>query len=143
MIRRFQSAFEREAEGKKRGYSATLEADLWRSEAKIDALSANGSNGQEMKYKRGANGEIVAEERDEAPASKEEGEMRWRKQMELRFLRGDDSDFDYQAVDESEEYDGPEEARDTQDQWFEEEEERFTPGDHSTGLQGETGVQDF
>lgn len=97
-----------------------------------------------MQYRRDDYGEIVAEEKDEVPASKEEGSERWRKQMELRFLRGDDMDFDYRAVDESEEYDGPEEARDTQDQWFEEEEERFTPpGEHGSGLQGETGIQDF
>ncbi|KAI4274507.1 MAG: hypothetical protein LQ337_003898 [Flavoplaca oasis] len=140
LIRRFQSAAEREVDGKKKGYSGVLEADLWRSEAKIEAFSSNGKDGQELSYARNANGEIVAEEKDEAPASKEDGERRWRKQVELRFLRGDDPDFDYRTVDENDQFDAPEEARDIQDQWFEEEEERSSPG---PGLAGQTGIQDF
>ncbi|KAL8703351.1 MAG: hypothetical protein Q9201_003464 [Fulgogasparrea decipioides] len=134
---------EREAEGKKRGYSGVLEADLWRSEAKIDALSEDGKNGHEMSYRRDVNGEIVAEEKDEVPATKEEGEKRWRKQIELRFLRGDDVDFDYSVVDEADHYDGPEEARDMEEQWFEEEEESFTREGSGSSLKGETGIQDF
>ncbi|KAL8730577.1 MAG: hypothetical protein Q9181_004616 [Wetmoreana brouardii] len=143
LIRRFQSAAEREAEGKKKGYSGVLEADLWRSEAKIDALSEVGKNGQEMRYRRDANGEIVAEEKDEVPANKEDGEKRWRKQIELRFLRGDDVDFDYNVVDEVDQYNGPEEARDMEEQWFEEEEESFTREGSGSSLKGETGIQDF
>ncbi|KAL8979683.1 MAG: hypothetical protein Q9205_005043 [Flavoplaca limonia] len=140
LIRRFQSAAEREVDGKKKGYSGVLEADLWRSEAKIDAFSSNGKDGQELSYARNANGEIVAEEKDEAPASKEDGERRWRKQVEQRFLTGDDADFDYRTVDENDQFDAPEEARDIQDQWFEEEEESSSPG---PGLAGQTGIQDF
>ncbi|KAL8839321.1 MAG: hypothetical protein Q9176_004502 [Flavoplaca citrina] len=140
LIRRFQSAAEREVDGKKKGYSGVLEADLWRSEAKIDAFSSNGKDGQELSYARNVNGEIVAEEKDEAPASKEDGERRWRKQVEQRFLRGDDADFDYRTVDENDQFDAPEEARDIQDQWFEEEEESSSPG---PGLAGQTGIQDF
>ncbi|CAL8583632.1 hypothetical protein XPA_009252 [Xanthoria parietina] len=143
LIRRFQTAAEREADGKKKGYSGVLEADLWRSEAKIDALSQNGKHGQELSYGRNANGEIVAEEKDEVPASKEDGEKRWRKQVELRFLMGDDADFDYRTVDENDQFDAPEEARDIQDQWFEEEEENFSAGALSSGLEGQTGIQDF
>ncbi|KAL8675635.1 MAG: hypothetical protein Q9224_007451, partial [Gallowayella concinna] len=146
LIRRFQSAAEREADGKRKGYSGVLEADLWRSEAKIDALSADSGEkeSREMSYKRNANGEIVAEEKDEVPSSKEEGEWRWRKQVEFRFLKGDDVDFDYRAVDESEGYDAPEEARDIQDQWFEEEEEEtFIPEAQVSSLKGQTGIQDF
>lgn len=143
MIRRFQSPAEREADGKKKGYSGVLEADLWRSEAKIDALADAGKNGQGISYERKANGEIVAEEKDEVPANKEEGEQRWRKQVEMRFLAGDDADFDYSTVDASEQYDAPEEARDIQDQWFEEEEAAFTLDAQGSSLKGQTGVQDF
>ncbi|KAL8991982.1 MAG: hypothetical protein Q9169_007476 [Polycauliona sp. 2 TL-2023] len=143
LIRRFQSAAEREADGKKKGYSGVLEADLWRSEAKIDALSQNGKDGQELSYGRNSNGEIIAEEKDEVPASKEDGEQRWKKQVEMRFLRGDDVDFDYSVVDENDQFDAPEEARDIQDQWFEEKEEAFSPGARTSGLEGQTGVQDF
>ncbi|KAL8813843.1 MAG: hypothetical protein Q9223_006893 [Gallowayella weberi] len=143
LIRRFQSPAEREADGKRKGYSGVLEADLWRSEAKIDALADSGKNGPEMSYGRNANGEIVAEEKDEVPASKEEGEQRWRKQVELRFLKGDDADFDYSIIDESDLYDAPEEARDIQDQWFEDEEEFFTLEVQDSTLKGQTGIQDF
>ncbi|KAL8847134.1 MAG: hypothetical protein Q9221_007799 [Calogaya cf. arnoldii] len=143
LIRRFQTAAEREADGKKKGYSGVLEADLWRSEAKIDALAQNGKDGQELSYGRNANGEIIAEEKDEMPASKEDGEQRWKKQVELRFLRGEDADFDYRTVDENEQVDAPEEARDIQDQWFEEEEEDFVAEAVSSGLEGQTGIQDF
>ncbi|KAL9602804.1 MAG: hypothetical protein Q9179_002430 [Wetmoreana sp. 5 TL-2023] len=96
-----------------------------------------------MSYRRDVNGEIVAEEKDEVPATKEEGEKRWRKQIELRFLRGDDVDFDYSVVDEADHYDGPEEARDMEEQWFEEEEESFTREGSGSSLKGETGIQDF
>lgn len=140
MIRRFQSAAEREVDGKKKGYSGVLEADLWRSEAKINALSQHEQDGRELSYGRNANGEIVAEEKDEVPASKEDGERRWRKQVELRFLTGGDADFDYRTVDENDQLDAPEEARDIQDQWFEEEEES---SGSSPGLAGQTGIQDF
>ncbi|KAL9002407.1 MAG: hypothetical protein Q9188_004655 [Gyalolechia gomerana] len=143
LIRRFQTATEREAEGKKKGYSGVLEADLWRSEAKFDALSEDGKMGQEMRYRRDVNGEIVAEDRDEVPGSKEEGQKRWRKQMELRFLRGEDGDFDYGGVDQREEYDGVEEERDREEEWFEGEEESVGPDGKGGNLEGETGVQDF
>ncbi|KAL8643982.1 MAG: hypothetical protein Q9226_007999 [Calogaya cf. arnoldii] len=143
LIRRFQTAAEREADGKKKGYSGVLEADLWRSEAKIDALSQNGKDGHKLSYGRNANGEIIAEEKDEVPASKEDGEQRWKEQVELRFLRGEDADFDYTKVDENDQFDAPEEARDIQDQWFEEEEEAFNAGALSSGLEGQTGIQDF
>ncbi|KAL8938638.1 MAG: hypothetical protein Q9216_003785 [Gyalolechia sp. 2 TL-2023] len=144
LIRRFQTAAEREAEGKKKGYSGVLEADLWRSEAKIDALSEDGKNGHAMRYRRDGNGEIVAEEKDEVPGSKEEGMERWRKQMELRFLGGEDGDFDYEGVDQGDEFDGVEEERDREEQWFEEEEEESVGIDGKCEeLQGETGLQDF
>ena len=148
LVRRFQNAEEREAEGRKKGYSGTLEADLWRSEAKVQAL-ANPSNASLMIYRRGEGGEIIAEEKDEIPKDKEEGLDRWRKQMELMFLRGDDPDFDYANVDDSEEYDdrGIEE-REAEENWFDREEPEWTThGSESSSsthmLTGETGVQDF
>lgn len=127
-----------------------LEADLWRSEAKIEAL-ANPDHAASMRYMRDSTGEIVAEEKDEIPMSKEEGMQRWRKEMEMRFLKGKDADFDYKLVDESEEYDdrGIQE-REEEEKWFEEEEPAWVteilPG-HDTcakeALTGETGVQDY
>jgi hypothetical protein len=142
LIRRFQSAAEREAEGRKKGYSGTLEADLWRAEAKLDAL-ANPDPNAAFQYKRGPNGEIYAEEQDEIPQSKEEGFKRWKYEMEMRFLRGDDDDFDYDAVDKSEEFDDrAEEERVELDEYLADEEPGFALEDGQEP-QGETGIQDF
>ena len=124
-----------------------LEADLWRSEAKIEAL-ANHSGASNTTYKRGDGGEIIAEEKDEIPKDKEEGLNRWQKQMELMFLRGDDQDFDYSSVDQSEEYDDRGlEDREVEEDWFEEQEPEWITdcegSDQTKALTGQTGVQDF
>lgn len=164
LIRRFQTAAEREAEGRKKGYSGILEADLYRSEAKLDALRHPDPNGI-FTYKRGPNGEILEEEKDEVPADKEDGMARWRWEMENRFLRGADDDFDYDGVvDGNSEYDDHVvEERDAEDRYFDGEEPAFvvrtrsrtttSADDEQEGeesqkigkkeLQGETGVQDF
>ena len=120
---------------------------MLRSEAKLDAL-AHPDPDQTFSYKRGPNGEILAEEQDEIPKDKEEGYGKWRWEMEMRFVRGEDGDFDYGRVDESEQYDdrGIEE-QEAEERWFDEEESIFVNeeglGVRSKELQGETGVQDF
>ena len=147
-MRRFQTPAEREEEGKRKGYSGVLEADLWRSEAKIEAL-ANTTDASVMMYKRGPDGEILAEERDEVPQTKEEGLQRWRKEMEIRFLGGKDEDFEYSMVDEGEEFDDRDiEEREEEERWFEEEEPAWVDDSQDDRprelqVQGETGVQDF
>ncbi|KAJ5966370.1 hypothetical protein N7481_013084 [Penicillium waksmanii] len=144
LIRRFQTPQEREAQGRAKGFSGVLEADLLRSEAKVDALAHPDPNAM-LSYTRGPDGEILAEDRDDIPASREEGEKSWQWEMGLRFMRGDDPDFDYKAVDENEEYDDLSEEL---DKYFEDEEPEWvvddTRGeDAREKLQGETGVQDF
>jgi len=104
LVRRFQSATEREAEGRRKGYSGVLEADILRSEAKMDAL-AHADPNIAIAYTRGSDGQIVAEEMGDSPQSQEEGMEMWRKQMEWRFLKGADADFDYASVDNNEAYD--------------------------------------
>ena len=84
---------------------------------------------------------------DYVPADKEEGMRMWREEMEARFLRGEDEDFTYKDVDESEEYDdrGAEE-REMEEEWFAREEEEWIEDgklDRGGSLTGETGVQDF
>jgi hypothetical protein len=75
--------------------------------------------------------------------SKEEGWKRWKSEMELRFLRGDDDEFDYKAVDESEEWDDrDEEERIRLENYLAEEEPSWVIEDGKE-VQGETGVQDF
>ena len=145
MIRRFQTAAEREAEGRRKGYSGVLEADLWRAEAKVEALS-NPSSASLTTYRRGRDGEIIAEEKGEMPRDKEEGEKWWRDEMGIRFLKGEDKDFEYEKVDCQEEWDDwGTEGREREEKWFEEEEPQWVRGDGGEGEehQGETGVQDF
>ena len=147
LIRRFQTAKEREAEGRAKGYSGILQADLLRSEAKLAALQNPNANAM-FTYKRGKDGQILAEEKDEIPHTKEEGSRRWRWEMELRFIRGDDPDFSYDTVDRSEEWDDWEDERRAElEHWLDEEEPEWVAVDGSRGvdmeLKGETGIQDF
>ncbi|KAL5357578.1 coiled-coil domain-containing protein-domain-containing protein [Aspergillus floccosus] len=144
LIRRFQTPAEREAEGRAKGFSGVLQADINRSEAKLDALAHPDPHSM-FSYTRGPNGEILAEDRDEIPTSKEEGEKQWRWEMTLRFLRGEDTDFDYATVDENDEYD---DWNEEQEKYFDDEEPEWVVegtdnGDVTSRLQGETGIQDF
>ncbi|KAI9783297.1 MAG: hypothetical protein M1816_001429 [Peltula sp. TS41687] len=148
---------EREAEGRQKGYSGVLEADLMRSEAKLAAL--NHPESSAVTYRRDERGEIYAEDlHDDDPKSKEEGQLRWRREMTERFLRGDDADFDYQIVDRDEAWDDTrQEERDEEERWFTEEEPRWILNDDTAGrddadpgfgnvtkmAEGETGIQDF
>jgi hypothetical protein len=132
-VRRFQSTAEREAEGRAKGYSGILEADLYRSEAKLEALKS-------QKYPSGPDGRLLPEDPDEIPADKEEGLSRWKHQMTMRFVNGEDNDFPYSEVDENEEWDVIE-NREAEDRWFEDEEPQWVGKDD--GPQGETGIQDF
>ena len=96
-----------------------------------------------MRYRRTADGEIVAEEKDEIPLSKEEGMQRWRGEMEMRFLRGEDAEFEYRDVDESEEFDDwATEGREFEERWFDED-EPAKDEEEAAFLSGETGVQDY
>lgn len=129
-----------------------LEAHLYRSEAKLAALSSvpfasssssdsqrsNAASSSSATYVRAANGEVLPEDPDEVPRSKEEGFERWRDVMEMRFLKGEDEEFDYGKVDGSEELDEVE-RREEEERWFDEE----TPGWAGEGGESETGIQDF
>jgi hypothetical protein len=162
-IRRFQTPAEREADGKKKGYSGVLEADLYRSEAKIAALHSSTSTSlpfsshpssshppdsrstrlpvSSVTYVQGENGDVVPEESDEVPQTKEEGFERWKVEMTMKFLTGEDQDFEYGPVDENEEFDVLE-RRESEERWFEEEEPEWI-GEGGPVERGETGVQDF
>ena len=142
LIRRFQSAEEREKEGKERGYSGSLEADLTRSEAKIEALN-NPDPASPLAYVRATDGSITAMEQDvdDRAQTRESGWEMWKDAMTRRFLRGDDSDFAYETVDTNEDYDDRDEQdRAALERYLDEEEESFVGVDQPTG---ETGIQDF
>ena len=129
-------------EGRRKGYSGVLEADLWRSEAKVAALSQP-DHGARHRYQRNERGQILAEAKDEVPLTKEEGLQRWRMEIKFRFLRGDDVDFDYGAVDENEDFDDQRLLElEKEGEWFDAEIPSYV-GREGLGLSGETGVQDF
>lgn len=172
LVRRFQSAAEREQEGRRRGYTGVLEADLYRSEAKLAALrqqqrpsksgrSNNNSNNNGNGINRSAagtsssssyhsNGQILEEDEDEDEDEEEEEdtapnkESAWKRFVDVmtqRFLRGHDGDFDYAAVDDSEEYDDREEEERRRLELYIDDQ---TPEFVGEGLPGgETGIQDF
>ncbi|KAF2124315.1 hypothetical protein P153DRAFT_426737 [Dothidotthia symphoricarpi CBS 119687] len=144
LIRRFQTASERETEGRLKGFSGQMATDLWRAEAKKDALAQPNPNSLFI-YNRGPQGQIVEEDKDEVPMTREEGRAWWVDEMTQRFLRGEDGDFEYKNVDGKWEFDDPEEERDVQDRWFESMESDFdSEGEgREKVLMGETGVQDY
>ena len=125
-----------------------LEAELWRSEAKMDAFANPERTAAWRRDNRDTCGGIV-EERDEVPENKDDGLQRWRKEMELMFLKGADPDFDYKEVDGSEEYDDRVvQEREAEERWFEMEEPSWVEESNqdvgrAEGLTGQTGVQDY
>ena len=114
----------------------------------MDAL-INPESAVSMRYSRDASGGVAAEEKDEVPETKDEGMQRWRKEMELMFLRGADPDFPYEEVDQSEDYDDRVlQEREAEEKWFEKEEPSWVEeSDHDAdrvgSLTGQTGVQDY
>lgn len=156
-VRRFQSAAEREADGRAKGYSGVLEADLYRSEAKLAALPgrrlaveregaetpACGISHSDLVYVAGPDGQVLPEDEDEIPQTKEEGLSRWQEAMALRFVQGDDPDFHYEEVDGNEDWDVLE-RQEAEEQWFEDEEPEWIENDpKAKNNHGETGIQDF
>lgn len=154
LIRRFQSQAEKDAEAQKKGYSRILEGDLMRSEAKIAALKAsmtreNGVDGEDSTISHQGNGSSLADggtdyDNGVEPVTKEEGRELWNEYLTERFVRGEDSDFDYSKVDEDENLDAME-RQDMQDAWFDDEDAAWASdgGNDAKALRGETGVQDF
>ena len=143
LIRRFQTAREREAEDQRKGFSGQMSTDLWRAEAKKDALKHTDPNSL-FTYTRGPQGQIVEEDKDEVPMTKEEGKAWWVDEMTQRFLSGADYDFDYKSVDENDKYDD-EKERDIQDAYFDSMESDFDSDGEGKEkvLTGETGIQDY
>ena len=113
-----------------------------RSEAKMEALHHPDPNSP-MVYTRAPDGSIMGVEQDaeERATSKADGWEKWKDVMGLRFIRGDDSDFDYGTVDDSDEYDDRiEEDRKQLDEYLDGENEEFLGQGKPTG---QTGVLDY
>ncbi|KAG0128992.1 coiled-coil domain-containing protein-domain-containing protein [Tuber indicum] len=130
LIRHYQTPSEREAEGRSKGWSGILEADITRSEAKVEALRENPQETLESRAETNQ-GQTVS--------SKEEAEQVWRETMTLRFLEGRDEEADYATIDGNEEYDDYKQIeRDAQDAYFDAE----SPSVEGSTF-GDTGIQDF
>lgn len=145
LIRRFQTANEREVEDRRKGYYGQLVSNMSRAEAKEYAIDHPDPDSL-FTYTRGPNGEIQEHDKDGQAMSREEGQAWWRDEMTQRFLRGDDADFDYEKVDENEKYNDPEEERDIEDAYFDSMSESDYDMDVEGGdrvLTGETGIQDY
>lgn len=104
--------------------------------------STSSSSLPSVTYVRGADGEVLPEDPDEIPKSKEEGFERWKFEMTLRFLRGEDQEFDYKSVDENGEWDEIEKMEE-EERWFDDEEPEWLADPGKETLDGETGIQDF
>ncbi|MCJ1463941.1 hypothetical protein MMC07_002550, partial [Pseudocyphellaria aurata] len=147
-------ASERAADVAKKGYAGVLEADLWRSEAKMEALRrdsatkparqtqlpSRGSGRDDMTGRpnesdHGEDERIDDDGDEEAPRDKEDGLQMWREEMAIRFLAGRDEDFDYTDVDAGQEGDGSEEEREEEEKWFNDEEESWL-GEEERGEEG-------
>lgn len=148
LIRRFQSPAERKEDAKKKGYAGVLEADLWRGEAKLEALREKDGYSSSVtvttrKKEAMSGGESTSEsdtgliigrkqmfdfiddDDEDEPRNKADGEKMWRKEIERRFVAGRDEDFEeYDDVDDGRWDDGLEEEREEEEKWFDEEEER-------------------
>lgn len=148
LVKRFQSASERTAENKVKGYGRTLEASLLRGENKLAELAS----AKEVTTSVYSNRSTVSvnstpENRWDAPANdKQQGLDLWQAFLEDRFVMGRDDEFDYEKVDKDEELDVWEREGD-EERWFEDEEPSWTEENGNNGKReerkGETGVQDY
>jgi hypothetical protein len=96
-----------------------------------------------MVYSRAPDGSITAVEQDEEdrPQGRDDGWERWKDVMGLRFMKGDDVDFDYASVDENDEYDDRAEEDQRQlEEYLDGEHESFVGDGKPTG---QTGIQDY
>jgi hypothetical protein len=149
LIRRFQTPEEREKEGRKKGYSRVLEADLLRGEAKLSQISENPQGVQVTRdpstIRHSSDAAISGNEK---PKSREEGRELWESFLEERFVMGDDDGFEYDPVDADDSLDAME-KRDEEDSWFDAEDPEWASdvGGTADGAkkqpEGETGIQDF
>ncbi|GAM82768.1 hypothetical protein ANO11243_007540 [Dothideomycetidae sp. 11243] len=131
LVRRFQSAAEREAVAKRsrpKGAMGTLADGIARAE--------------ERRMIAGKGQAVLDEVLDgEAPRTKKEGLDLWRSIIERRFVDGQDGEVDYGLIDGNAAYDDvDEDTRRRQDEYFDKQQEQYV-GDGE--VQGETGVQDF
>lgn len=145
-MRRWFTVAEVEQERQDRGFSGMLEADLQRSEARVQAgrrsdLKLAGED--QLGRPRFIVDEDNADDPDRAELSREASWKLWVSEMTARFIAGLDEQADYNAIDRNEDYDDIEQSgRDLEERYFDQEPVCFDTA-NSARLTGETGVQDF
>ncbi|KAH0531469.1 hypothetical protein TsFJ059_000298 [Trichoderma semiorbis] len=145
LVKRFQTPAEREAEGKAKGYSRTLEADLVRGETNLSNLYPEREQGSRTQQDSKVLGDGGAGTNawDADAEDKEHGKQLWHAYLEARFVEGLDEDFDYEKVDDNYKYDAMA-IQDAEDAWFDDEEPSWVDGGTQFPVRlGETGIQDF
>ncbi|KAG7130432.1 hypothetical protein HYQ45_010719 [Verticillium longisporum] len=150
LVRQYQTPAEREAEGKRKGYSRVLEGDLLRGEARMAEIAQSTADPSASSPVPPAFVDVATVDVDlTASADKDEARERWHQFLTRRFVHGQDDDFDYDKVDFNEGFDVLE-RRTAEDAWFEDEEpgwasdrESGDPEEQQPAKSGETGIQDF
>lgn len=145
LVKKFQSADERAAEKKSKGYGRTLEADLLRGEARMASIAPQGSRIEEEETPTAKVISGLDNSWDQEVEDKVEALELWQIFLAERFIQGEDEDFDYATVDDNEDYDVVA-RRDAEDAWFDDEEPGWVESASEADKpvrQGETGVQDF
>ena len=165
LVRRFQTAEERAAARRTRGFAATLSADLSRAEARLAALPANKSTNNTVngsasgtsseRQDTTAVGIVSPDDRvqsepfliePDSPTTRAEGLDQWRSILTRRFISGLDSDFDYTLVDgpggngESVCDEDEEDEMERQERWFEEDDDE--EDDDEDEIEGDMGTKE-
>ena len=166
LVRRHQSAAERESAGRQKGLADALTGSLLRGEARstttLRRLETGEQTDRKVRVEEGKalldwsiecedenrDGDTVNEgglkgtkETDTDPKGR--GIREWQRRIGERFVAGKDREFDYEAVDEDESFDGDWVDMEREERWFAEEEEAGADEGDQRDLQGETGIQDF
>lgn len=141
MVKRFQTAAERSAEVKSKGYGRTLEADLLRGESRLAELPGS----QRAQVSTQSADQDFGQDWNRPATNKSDGMDLWHVFLSDRFVLGRDDDFDYSTVDANDEYDTLA-RQDDEDAWFNDEEPSAVEAEIETAKSprhGDTGIQDF
>ncbi|KAF2230888.1 hypothetical protein EV356DRAFT_519262 [Viridothelium virens] len=128
LVRRFQSAAEREAEGKNRGFAGTIEASLLRGEARIEEAKTRQEQGLEARHPMDPkieerDDENVGQGRHEVGRSNEVNDSTNDQKEEVSSGGGNMEDFDSARPDTN-----PESREDAFRQWSQVMSARFLEG---------------
>ncbi|KAL9087234.1 MAG: hypothetical protein Q9165_006728 [Trypethelium subeluteriae] len=128
LVRRFQSAAEREAEGKNKGFAGTIEASLLRGEARIEEAKTRQEQGLEARHPMDANIEVrdnenIGQSRHEVGRGNEVSDSTNDQQEDVDSGGGNMENFDSPEADTN-----PDSREDAFRQWSQVMSARFLEG---------------